>query len=135
MLRGPSKDILNEIERNLQDAMCVARNVFFNPLLAPGGGATEMAISVKLSENSKTLEGIEQWPYKSIAESLEIIPRTLIQNCGGNSIKVLTQLRVNIVPFFFVTELCSQITLLISQMKIYYIFPLLKFRLSIKQFI
>ncbi|RHZ77862.1 hypothetical protein Glove_170g11 [Diversispora epigaea] len=93
LLRGPSKDILNEIERNLQDAMCVARNVFFNSLLAPGGGATEMAISVKLSENSKTLEGIEQWPYKSIAESLEVIPRTLIQNCGGNSIKVLTQLR------------------------------------------
>ncbi|CAG8606110.1 3685_t:CDS:2, partial [Acaulospora colombiana] len=90
---GPSKDILNEIERNLQDAMCVSRNVFFNPLLAPGGGATEMAISVKLSENSKTLEGVERWPYKSIAEALEVIPRTLIQNCGGNSIKILTQLR------------------------------------------
>ncbi|KAF0400197.1 T-complex protein 1 subunit gamma [Gigaspora margarita] len=94
LLRGPSKDILNEVERNLQDAMCVARNVFFNPLLAPGGGATEMAISVKLSENSKTLEGVEQWPYKSVADALEVIPRTLVQNCGGNAIKVLTQLRV-----------------------------------------
>ncbi|CAG8442123.1 4580_t:CDS:2, partial [Acaulospora morrowiae] len=93
LLRGPSKDILNEVERNLQDAMCVSRNVFFNPLLAPGGGATEMAISVRLSENSKKLEGVERWPYKSIAEALEVIPRTLIQNCGGNSIKVLTQLR------------------------------------------
>ncbi|CAG8507431.1 12464_t:CDS:2 [Dentiscutata heterogama] len=93
LLRGPSKDILNELERNLQDAMCVARNVFFNPLLAPGGGATEMAISVKLSENSKTLEGVEQWPYKSVADALEVIPRTLVQNCGGNAIKVLTQLR------------------------------------------
>ncbi|CAG8611345.1 1085_t:CDS:2 [Cetraspora pellucida] len=93
LLRGPSKDILNEVERNLQDAMCVARNVFFNPLLAPGGGATEMAISVRLSENSKTLEGVEQWPYKSVADALEVIPRTLIQNCGGNAIKVLTQLR------------------------------------------
>ncbi|CAG8699659.1 15471_t:CDS:2, partial [Racocetra fulgida] len=93
LLRGPSKDILNEVERNLQDAMCVARNVFFNPLLAPGGGATEMAISVRLSENSKTLEGVEQWPYKSVADALEVIPRTLVQNCGGNAIKVLTQLR------------------------------------------
>ena len=49
LLRGPSKDILNEIDRNLADAMAVARNVVFNPLLAPGGGATEMAISVGLS--------------------------------------------------------------------------------------
>lgn len=93
VLRGPSKDIINEIERNLQDAMCVARNVFFNPRLAPGGGATEMAISVKLAEKAKLVQGIEQWPYRSVSDALEVIPRTLIQNCGGNAIKVLTQLR------------------------------------------
>lgn len=53
-----------------------------------------MAISVKLAENSKKLVGIEQWPYKAVAEAMEVIPRTLIQNCGGNPIKVLTELRV-----------------------------------------
>jgi chaperonin GroEL (HSP60 family) len=36
LLRGPSKDILNEIDRNLADAMSVARNVVFNPILVPG---------------------------------------------------------------------------------------------------
>ena len=46
LLRGGSKDFLNEVERNLQDAMQVARNVVFEPKLLPGGGATEMAISV-----------------------------------------------------------------------------------------
>ena len=45
LLHGPSKDILNEIGRNLADAMSVPRNVVFNPTLAPGGGATEMAIN------------------------------------------------------------------------------------------
>ncbi|KAF9437084.1 T-complex protein 1 subunit gamma [Entomortierella beljakovae] len=93
VLRGPSKDILNEVERNLMDAMSVARNVYFNPKLSPGGGATEMAISVGLMEKSKTLEGTVQWPYKAVAEAMEVIPRTLIQNCGGNAIKVLTSLR------------------------------------------
>ncbi|KAG2228068.1 hypothetical protein INT45_009114, partial [Circinella minor] len=93
ILRGPSKDIIAEVERNLQDAMCVARNVFFNAKLAPGGGATEMAVSVKLEEKAKLLEGVEQWPYRSVAEAMEVIPRTLVQNCGGNAIKTLTQLR------------------------------------------
>ena len=97
MLRGPSKDILNEVDRNLQDAMCVARNVYFNPRLAPGGGATEMAVSVKLMEKAKSMEGVEQWPYRSVAEAMEVIPRTLIQNCGGNPIKVLTTLRVSVL--------------------------------------
>jgi T-complex protein 1 subunit gamma len=95
LLRGPSKDILNEIDRNLADAMSVARNVVFNPILAPGGGATEMAISVSLSEKAKMLPGVAGAPYKAIAEALEVIPRTLIQNCGGNVIRTLTELRVS----------------------------------------
>ncbi|RPB22525.1 T-complex protein 1 [Terfezia boudieri ATCC MYA-4762] len=93
LLRGPSKDILNEIERNLQDAMAVARNVFFSPRLSPGGGATEMAVSVRLTELSKSIEGIQQWPYRGVAEALEVIPRTLVQNCGASPIRVLSQLR------------------------------------------
>lgn len=93
MLRGGSKDILNEIERNLEDAMAVARNVMLSPSLSPGGGATEMAVSVKLAEKSKQLEGIQQWPYQAVADAMECIPRTLIQNAGGDPIRVLSQLR------------------------------------------
>jgi T-complex protein 1 subunit gamma len=93
VLRGASKDVLNEVERNLQDAMNVARNVYFHPRLCPGGGATEMAISVKLMQNASSVEGVEHWPYRSVAESLEVIPRTLVQNCGGSAMRVLTQLR------------------------------------------
>jgi len=85
--------VLNEVERNLQDAMSVARNVFFEPRLAPGGGATEMAISVKLSQNAPNIAGVQQWPYRALAEAMEVIPRTLVQNCGGNPVKVLAQLR------------------------------------------
>ncbi|OLL23979.1 T-complex protein 1 subunit gamma [Neolecta irregularis DAH-3] len=93
LLRGPSKDIVNEIERNLTDAMSVARNVYFHSKLAPGGGATEMAISVGLSEKAKTIEGVMQWPYQAVADAMEVIPRILVQNCGGSPIKILTQLR------------------------------------------
>lgn len=98
LLRGPSKDILHEIDRNLADAMAVARNVVFDPRLAPGGGATEMAISVGLSKKARSIEGVEGWPYRAVSEAMEVIPRTLVQNCGGNAIRVLTQLRVRFVP-------------------------------------
>ena len=93
LLRGASKDVLNEIERNLQDAMNVARNVVFDPRLLPGGGATEMAVAVALTERAKSIDGIQQWPYRGVAEALEVIPRTLIQNCGAPVVRVLTQLR------------------------------------------
>lgn len=74
--------------------MSVARNVMFEPRLCPGGGASEMALSVGLIEKSKTLVGVQQYPYKAMAQALQVIPRTLVQNCGGNAIKVLTELRV-----------------------------------------
>lgn len=87
MLRGASKDILNEIERNLQDALQVARNIMMQPKLVPGGGAIEMALSKNLRD--KATHG----PYLAVANALEIIPRTLAQNCGANTIRTLTALR------------------------------------------
>lgn len=35
----------------------------------------------------------EQGPYAAVGEALEVIPRTLAQNCGANVIRTLTKLR------------------------------------------
>jgi len=87
LLRGASKDVLNETERNLQDALQVARNLVLNPRLVPGGGAIEMAVAHQL------LQKATHGPYRALAHALEIIPRTLAQNCGANTIRTLTALR------------------------------------------
>ena len=133
LLRGASKDILMEVERNLNDAMQVARNVMVDAMLVPGGGAVEMAVAQvhafgyinlqiscvlmyirwlgisnwnsaltftslfqHLNEKAKSITGVHQWPYKAVAKALEVIPRTLIQNCGANTIRTITALRVNV---------------------------------------
>ncbi|EFH58701.1 hypothetical protein ARALYDRAFT_317456 [Arabidopsis lyrata subsp. lyrata] len=93
LLRGPSKDLLNEVERNLQDAMSVSRNIIKNPKLVPGGGATELTVSATLKQKSATIEGIEKWPYEAAAIAFEVIPRTLAQNCGVNVIRTMTTLQ------------------------------------------
>lgn len=93
LLRGASKDVLNEMERNLQDALCVGRNILACPKLVPGGGAFEMEISARLLENSSKVDSLIQGPYKAVASSLEVIPRTLSNNCGADVIRVITELR------------------------------------------
>mmetsp|Transcript_32616 Transcript_32616/g.71562 ORF Transcript_32616/g.71562 Transcript_32616/m.71562 type:complete len:568 (-) Transcript_32616:199-1902(-) len=93
LLRGGSKDVLNEIERNLQDAMQVVRNVVYEPKLLPGGGATEMAVSIGLRRAGIKVEGVQQGPYVAVGEAMEVIPRTLAQNCGVSVIRTVTQLR------------------------------------------
>ena len=45
-----------QIERNLDDAMHVARNVVRDPRLVPGGGACEMAVSRALMQQADSLQ-------------------------------------------------------------------------------
>ncbi len=80
--------------RNCADAMCVARNVVFDPKLAPGGGATEMANGVRLHANARSITGVEGRAVRAVADVMEGIPRTLVQNCGVSAIRLMTELRV-----------------------------------------
>jgi len=99
LLRGGSKDVLNEIERNLHDAMQVVRNIVFDPRMLPGGGATEIAIATAIFRSADDIEGVAKWSYSAVGESLEVIPRTLAQNCGANVIRLMTDLRTkHLVP-------------------------------------
>lgn len=93
ILRGASKDVLNEMERNLHDAFSVSRNILLEPRLLPGGGATEMEISMRLKEKAKSEEGTRQYAYKAVADALEVIPRSLAHNCGADVVRVMTDLR------------------------------------------
>ncbi len=43
------------MERNLHDALGVAKNIFSEPKLVPGGGAIEMELSKRLLEKSKEI--------------------------------------------------------------------------------
>eukprot|EP00439_Symbiodinium_sp_Y106_P013731 s3997_g1.t5 len=93
VLRGATRDVLNEMERNLQDAFAVARNIILEPLLLPGGGAVEMELAARLKEKSKSIEGSRQYAYKAVGEALEVIPRSLAHNCGADVVRAMTDLR------------------------------------------
>ena len=93
ILRGGSKEVLNEVDRNLQDAMAVVRNVIQDARVVPGGGAVEMCIAQGLHEKSKLIQGVQQWPYRAVASAFEVIPRILAQNCGAHAVRILTALR------------------------------------------
>jgi len=93
VLRGASKDVLNEVERNLGDAMNVLRTIFLDPRLLPGGGATEMAVAHHLIDMSKRQAPEIAGAYQAAGTAMEVIPRTLLENCGADIIRVLTQLR------------------------------------------
>lgn len=93
ILRGASRDVLNEMERNLHDAFNVARNIVLEPRLLPGGGAIEMELAAQMKKKAKTIEGTQQYAYRAVADALEVIPRSLAHNCGADVVRVMTDLR------------------------------------------
>ncbi|KAA6401194.1 MAG: putative T-complex protein 1 subunit delta [Streblomastix strix] len=99
---GPNKLLLEEAERSLHDALCVARSLVKQPFLLPGGGACEIELAVRLEELARgvgtldlkqELSGLDSVCIRAFAESLEAIPLTLAENAGMNPISILTQLR------------------------------------------
>lgn len=65
-----------------------------DPVLLPGGGATEVELASKLSEYARTCPGIEQYAIQRYAEAFEFIPKTLAENSGVKSTEVLAKLYV-----------------------------------------
>ena len=62
-----------------------------------------------LNEKAKHITGVQQWPYRAVSRALEVIPRTLIQNCGGQAIRTLTALRVQASVLLFCCFMCDLI--------------------------
>ncbi|AMD20498.1 HDL246Wp [Eremothecium sinecaudum] len=93
IIRGANNVMLDEVERSLHDAFCVIRCLVKERALISGGGAPEIEVSRILMKESRALEGVEAFVWQEFAEALEIIPTTLAENAGLNSIKVVTELR------------------------------------------
>ena len=93
LIRGGSQRVVDEADRSIHDALMVTKDVIEKPLIVAGGGAPEAYAASKIRDWVSTLTGREQIAAEKYAESLEIIPLTLAQNAGMDSIDAMTDLR------------------------------------------
>lgn len=94
VIRGANNMVLDETERSLHDALCVIRCLVKERALIAGGGAPEIEVSYRLMKEARTMEGVEAFVWQEYAEALEVIPTTLAENAGLNSLNVVTELRL-----------------------------------------
>jgi chaperonin GroEL (HSP60 family) len=95
LLRGSGKHMMEEAERSLRDAMYVVKDVIEDEGLgvAVGGGAIEESIASGLRDYARSIGGREQFAVEAFAKALEIVPKTLAENGGWDTITLLAQLR------------------------------------------
>ena len=93
LIRGSTKHVVDEIERAVEDAMGVVAATVEDGKVVAGGGAAEISIAKSLKEYADTISGREQLAVSAFAEALEVIPKTLAENAGLDSIDSLVDLR------------------------------------------
>ncbi|KAK3709331.1 hypothetical protein QZH41_019193, partial [Actinostola sp. cb2023] len=93
LVRGSNKLVLEEADRSIHDALCVIRCLVKKKALIAGGGAPEIEVALRLAQYGQTLTSTDAYCVRAFAEALEIIPYTLAENAGLNSISTVTELR------------------------------------------
>jgi thermosome len=93
LIRAGLERMVDEADRAMNDALSVVADVVeFNKIVA-GGGATESEVAKVLRSYATKVGGREQLAIEAFADSIEVVPKTLAENAGLESIDILVGLR------------------------------------------
>ncbi|MCC7557150.1 MAG: TCP-1/cpn60 chaperonin family protein, partial [Methanobacteriaceae archaeon] len=93
LVRGSTNHVVDEIERAVDDAIGVVAATVEDGKVVAGGGAPEIELAKKLKDYAESISGREQLAVTAFAEALEVVPKTLAENAGLDSIDSLVDLR------------------------------------------
>jgi T-complex protein 1 subunit theta len=105
VLRASTMSVLNDLERAVDDGVqAISQATMATGVSASsefvktgqyvyGGGAFEMSLSTKLQNYATSIPGLEQYAINAFGKALEVIPRTLAENAGYDSTRILADLQ------------------------------------------
>jgi thermosome len=93
LIRAGLERMVDEADRAMNDALSVVADVVEDNKIVAGGGATEAEIAKVLRGFATKVGGREQLAIETFADALEIVPKTLAENAGLESIDILVGLR------------------------------------------
>ena len=92
-VRGGTEHVLEEVERALNDAVRTVGITLEDKKVVAGAGAPEIELCLRLSEFASSVGGREQLAIEKFAKAMEIIPWTLAENAGLDSIDSIIKLK------------------------------------------
>merc|ERR1719328_335503 len=93
VLRGATKQILDEAERSLHDALCVLTETVKETKTVYGGGCSEMLMANAVDELAKKTAGKDAMAIEAFANALRTLPAVIADNAGYDSAELISQLR------------------------------------------
>lgn len=92
IIRGSTDNIMDDVERALDDGINVYKMLTRDPRLVAGAGANELELDRQVSQFARTLPGLEQYSVAKYAEALRSIAASIAENAGVKSQEAVTVL-------------------------------------------
>jgi len=93
LIRAGLERMVDEAERAMNDALSVVSDVIEDNKIVVGGGTVEVEIAKELRRYATKVGGREQLAIEAFADAIEIVPKTLAENAGLESIDIIVELR------------------------------------------
>jgi thermosome len=93
IIRGGTEHVVDEVDRAMHDALRVVGITLEDGKAVPGGGATEIELSLRLADYGSSVGGREQLAIEAFAQAMEVIPWALAENAGLQAIDVVLNLK------------------------------------------
>ena len=93
VIRGGTEHVIDEVERAMYDAIRVVGVAIEDGKVVAGAGAPEIEVELKLAKYASTVGGREQLAIEAFSRALEIIPWTIAENAGIDSIDAIIKLK------------------------------------------
>ena len=92
VLRGSTENVMDDIERAVDDGVNAFKALTKDSRTLPAGGATEIELAHRLAAFGRKQTGLDQYAIEKFARALEVVPRTLAENAGLNATDVVYNL-------------------------------------------
>lgn len=92
LLRASTTNVLQDLERAVDDGVHACRQLCKDGRLVPGAGATEMELAVQIRNYADSCPGLDQYAIRAFAKTLEFCPKVLAENAGLSATHVLAGL-------------------------------------------
>ncbi len=93
VIRGGTEHGLAEVERAMTDAIRVVGVAIEDGKVVAGAGAPEIEVELRLAEYASSVGGREQLAIEAFSKAMEIIPWTIAENAGIDSIDAIIKLK------------------------------------------
>ncbi|XP_063403784.1 T-complex protein 1 subunit beta-like [Mytilus trossulus] len=93
ILRGATKQILDEADRSIHDALCVLTQTVKETKTVFGGGSSEMLMADAVSRLAARTPGKEAVAMEAYAKALRQLPSIIIDNGGYDTAQLISELR------------------------------------------